>query len=74
MSASNRRDDIDRLRVVAVLLLMPFHTARIFDFWELFYATSNETCAALGHGTEAQYVHERFTRLLGPFLFGVIAV
>jgi glucans biosynthesis protein C len=32
-----RRHDIDWLRVMAVLLLFPFHTARIFDIWEEFY-------------------------------------
>jgi glucan biosynthesis protein C len=32
-----RRYDIDWLRVLAVLLLFPFHTARIFDTWGPFY-------------------------------------
>lgn len=29
-----RRNDIDRLRILAILLLFPFHTARVFDYWE----------------------------------------
>ena len=32
-----RRYDIDWLRVLAVLLLFPFHTARIFDTWGPWY-------------------------------------
>ncbi|MCP4543899.1 MAG: acyltransferase [Chloroflexi bacterium] len=42
-----RRYDIDWLRVLAVLLLIPYHTARIFDIWELFYAKSQQASAAL---------------------------
>ena len=38
-----RRADIDWLRIGAVLLLVPFHTARVFDTWEPFYAKSPET-------------------------------
>jgi glucans biosynthesis protein C len=37
-----RRHDLDWLRVLAVLLLIPFHTARIFDHWEPFYAKNGE--------------------------------
>jgi glucans biosynthesis protein C len=102
MSASTRRYDIDWLRVIAVLLLIPFHTARIFDIWEPFYAKSGETSAALSYGviwflglwhmpilfllagmstwfalgyrTGGQYARERFTRLLVPFLFGLLIV
>lgn len=33
----NRRPDIDWLRIMAVLLLIPFHTARLFDIWEANY-------------------------------------
>ena len=29
-----RRDDIDWLRNLGILLLFPFHAARIFDYWE----------------------------------------
>ena len=41
---------IDWLRILAVLLLIPFHTARIFDIWEPFYAKNAETSAALSYG------------------------
>ena len=44
-----RRYDIDWLRVLAVLALIPFHTARIFDIWEPFYAKSDRVSAALTH-------------------------
>jgi glucan biosynthesis protein C len=42
-----RRWDIDWLRVLAVLLLFPFHTARIFDIWEEFYAKNDVVSEAL---------------------------
>src|SRR5512140_3140440 len=42
--------DIDWLRVIAVLLLFPFHTARIFDVWEAFYAKNAEVSAPLTYG------------------------
>ncbi len=42
-----RRHDIDWLRVMAVLLLVPFHTARIFDIWEPFYAKNDQVSIAL---------------------------
>jgi glucans biosynthesis protein C len=35
-----RRNDIDWLRIIAVLLLFPFHTARIFNLGENFYVKS----------------------------------
>jgi glucans biosynthesis protein C len=35
-----RRNDIDWLRIIAVLLLFPFHTARIFNLGEQFYVKS----------------------------------
>jgi peptidoglycan/LPS O-acetylase OafA/YrhL len=38
----NRRYDIDWLRILAVLLLIPFHTARLF----------NEQSAALSYQNE----------------------
>ena len=44
-----RRHDIDWLRVLAVGLLFPFHTARIFDTWNNFYAKSDQVSAALTH-------------------------
>jgi len=37
-----RRNDIDWLRILAVLLLIPFHTARIFDIFEPFYVKNAE--------------------------------
>ena len=39
---SQRQDYIDWLRIFAVLLLFPFHSARVFDCWNTFY-TKNET-------------------------------
>ncbi len=42
-----RRYDIDWLRIIAVLLLIPFHTARIFDIWEAFYVKNAQTNALL---------------------------
>jgi peptidoglycan/LPS O-acetylase OafA/YrhL len=38
---------IDWLRVIAVLVLIPFHTARIFDIWEPFYVKSEQVSTAL---------------------------
>jgi glucans biosynthesis protein C len=32
-----RRYDIDWLRVLVIFLLIPYHSARIFDFWRPFY-------------------------------------
>ena len=37
-----RRWDIDWLRVLAVLLLFPFHTARIFDVWGTWYVKNDQ--------------------------------
>lgn len=42
-----RVDYIDALRVISVLLLIPFHVARIFDVWETFYAKNAEVSPAL---------------------------
>lgn len=42
-----RRYDLDWLRIGAVLLLIPFHTARVFNPAEDFYAKSDETSTAL---------------------------
>jgi hypothetical protein len=42
-----RRYDIDWLRVLAVLLLFPFHTARIFDTWLPFYVKNAAASDAL---------------------------
>lgn len=38
----NRRNDIDWLRNLAILLLFPFHAARVFDYWEPNYVTNSE--------------------------------
>jgi glucan biosynthesis protein C len=46
-SKLERRYDIDVLRVIAVLILVPYHTARIFDVWEPFYAKSAQVSKAL---------------------------
>ncbi|HET6713423.1 MAG TPA: acyltransferase family protein [Actinomycetota bacterium] len=42
-----RRHDLDWLRVIAVFLLLPFHSARVFDPFEDFYVHSAETSEAL---------------------------
>jgi glucan biosynthesis protein C len=46
-SGTTRRYDIDWLRILAVLLLIPFHSARVFDFIEPFYVKNGETSVAL---------------------------
>lgn len=45
-----RRHDLDRLRILAVLLLFVFHTARIFDVDEAFYAKNSQTSQWLTWG------------------------
>ena len=40
---------IDWLRVLAVLLLIPFHSARIFDIWDPFYAKNATTSSFLSY-------------------------
>ena len=47
MVESNRRYDIDWLRIFVVLSLIPFHTARIFDFWEPNYVKNADLSAGL---------------------------
>ncbi|WP_066305002.1 acyltransferase family protein [Bacillus sp. FJAT-29814] len=37
-----RRFDIDWLRNLGILLLFPFHSARVFDYWDPFYVKSAE--------------------------------
>jgi glucan biosynthesis protein C len=44
-----RRWDIDWLRVLAVLLLFPFHTARIFNIGEEFYVKNELLSSALSY-------------------------
>ncbi|MCJ8007098.1 acyltransferase family protein [Lederbergia wuyishanensis] len=36
-----RRYDIDWLRNLAILLLFPFHSARVFDYWDPFYVKND---------------------------------
>jgi glucans biosynthesis protein C len=42
-----RRYDIDWLRIAAVLLLIPYHTARVFNYGEDFYAKNKALSMAL---------------------------
>jgi fucose 4-O-acetylase-like acetyltransferase len=42
-----RRYDIDWLRIAAVLLLIPFHTARVFNVGEEFYSKNPQLSTAL---------------------------
>ncbi len=44
-----RRFDIDWLRIIAVMLLFTFHSARIFDIWERFYAKSPQVSTLISH-------------------------
>jgi len=46
-SRAERRYDLDWLRVLAVLVLVLFHTARIFDIWEPFYAENEGASTVL---------------------------
>jgi peptidoglycan/LPS O-acetylase OafA/YrhL len=47
--AFERRKDLDWLRILAVLLLIPFHTARIFDTLEPFYVKNTDLSIWLTH-------------------------
>jgi glucan biosynthesis protein C len=44
-----RRTDISSLRVLAVLLLFPFHTARVFNVGEQFYVKNDHVSRALSY-------------------------
>ena len=44
-----RRNDLDWIRILAVLLLVPFHTARIFDIFEPFYVKNAELSVGLSY-------------------------
>ncbi len=46
-AARIRRHDLDWLRVMAVLLLIPFHSARVFDVWDDFYVKNGRTSGGL---------------------------
>jgi peptidoglycan/LPS O-acetylase OafA/YrhL len=50
-----RRYDIDWLRILAVLLLFPFHTARIFDTWGTFYVKNYQLSKVLTYFNELVY-------------------
>ena len=52
-----RRYDIDWLRIAAVLLLIPFHTARVFNWEEDFYVKNDPTSV----------VAQRFIDFVGPW-------
>jgi glucans biosynthesis protein C len=43
----DRRYDLDALRVLAVLLLIPFHSARVFDVFDSFYVKNPQTSDGL---------------------------
>lgn len=45
--STSRRYDLDALRVLAVLLLIPFHSARAFDSFETFYVKNGQTSEGL---------------------------
>ncbi|MEH7119450.1 acyltransferase family protein, partial [Neobacillus vireti] len=97
----NRRYDIDWLRNLGILLLFPFHSARVFDYWDPFYVKSNElswelswfiastsywfmpllfwlagssTWYALQYRSNQQYLKDRVSRLLVPFIFGLFFI
>jgi fucose 4-O-acetylase-like acetyltransferase len=37
-----RRHDMDWLRNMGILLLFPFHSARVFDYWDPFYVKNDQ--------------------------------
>jgi glucan biosynthesis protein C len=46
-TSPDRRYDLDALRVLAVLLLIPFHSARVFDVFDPFYVKNPQTSQGL---------------------------
>ena len=56
LETKTRRYDIDWLRIAAVLLLIPFHTARVFNVGEQFSAKNEQLSTAL----------QRFIVFVGP--------
>jgi hypothetical protein len=49
-----RQNDLDWVRILAVLLLIPFHTARIFDTFEPFYVKNKDLSAVVGSSRRAE--------------------
>ena len=64
LATANRRYDIDWLRIAAVLLLIPFHTARVFNVGEDLYAKNPQLSDAL----------ERFIVFVGPWHMSLLFV
>jgi peptidoglycan/LPS O-acetylase OafA/YrhL len=52
-SGTARLNYLDWLRGLAVLLLIPFHAARVFDIWDPFYVKNAVTSRALSYGIVA---------------------
>jgi glucan biosynthesis protein C len=48
-----RRHDLDWLRIMAVLLLIPFHSARVFDVFDVFYVKNGVRSGGLSWGVIA---------------------
>lgn len=46
---TQRRYDLDWLRNFGILLLFPFHSARVFDHWDAFYAKNAELSWGLSY-------------------------
>jgi glucans biosynthesis protein C len=96
-----RRYDFDRLKVLVIALLFPFHAARVFDLWEpnyvksaatslplslvvfyigfwfmalMFFLSGSSAALALERRSVWRFVRERVSRLLLPFLFGLVLV
>jgi glucan biosynthesis protein C len=49
MPKTARRHDVDWLRIGAVFLLIPFHTARIFDIWEPNYVKNAQLSKTMSY-------------------------
>ncbi len=49
MAETNRRYDIDWLRILVVASLVPFHTARVFDIWEPNYVKNADLSNVLSY-------------------------
>jgi fucose 4-O-acetylase-like acetyltransferase len=48
VATTTRRSDLDRLRILAVLLLFPFHSARVFNPGSDFYVRNAQESPGLG--------------------------